>query len=87
MIIKAVTANGSGGLLNGNVDLSSSDSALVMKYKDLIREQDNKIYELEQANEALKHQNRMANKQIEELNNTAAQLRDQNMVLKAQVGT
>lgn len=86
MIIKAVTANASGGLLNGSVELSPTDSALVMQYKDLIRDQDHRLYELEQANESLKHENRMAHKQIEELNNTVAQLRDQNMVLKAHVG-
>ncbi|XP_075238640.1 general vesicular transport factor p115 isoform X2 [Lycorma delicatula] len=87
MIIKAVTANVSGGLLNGSVELSQTDNTLLMQYKDLIRDQDRRFYELEQANEALKQENKLANKQIEELNNTVAQLRDQNMVLKAHVNS
>lgn len=87
MIIKAVTANAAGGLLNGSVELTPTDSALVMQYKDLIRDQDRRLNELEQANEALKHENRLANNQIGELNNTVAQLRDQNMILKAQVNS
>ncbi|RZF35897.1 hypothetical protein LSTR_LSTR017386 [Laodelphax striatellus] len=86
MIIKAVNANSASGIANGGMDLSSSDNALVMQYKDLIREQDNKLRELEQENQVLRHENRTLTQQNEELNSSMGQLRDQNMILRAQVG-
>ncbi|RZF47201.1 hypothetical protein LSTR_LSTR004910 [Laodelphax striatellus] len=85
MIIKAVNANSASGIANGGMDLSSSDNALVMQYKDLIREQDNKLRELEQENQVLRHENRTLTQQNEELNSSMGQLRDQNMILRAQV--
>lgn len=85
MIVKAVTAKAPAELLNGGIELSPTESAVVMQYKDLIREQDKRIYDLETENEALKHENKMSAAQIEELNNTLSQLRDQNMIFKAQV--
>lgn len=85
MVIKAVSAKSASELLNGNVELTPTESAVLLQYKDLIREQDKRLYNMTTANEALRHENKMAAAQIEELNTSLAQLRDQNMVLRAQV--
>lgn len=50
MIVKAVTPKPQGDLVNGSSDLSMSPSenSLLLRYKDLIREQDHKLQELTQ---------------------------------------
>uniref|UniRef100_A0A1B6CZB3 Uncharacterized protein n=1 Tax=Clastoptera arizonana TaxID=38151 RepID=A0A1B6CZB3_9HEMI len=85
MIIKAVSAKSASELLNGNVELTPTESAVLLQYKDLIRDQDKRLYDMTTENEALRHELKMAAAQIDELNTSLDQLRDQNMVLRAQV--
>lgn len=87
MIIKTVTAKTAADLLNGDMELSPAESAMVLQYKDLIREQDKRLHDLQLTVDSLRHENHMLAAQNEELNNSLAQLRDQNMVLRAQVQT
>ncbi|XP_054266477.1 general vesicular transport factor p115 isoform X2 [Macrosteles quadrilineatus] len=87
MIIKTVTAKTAADLLNGDMELSPAESAMVLQYKDLIREQDKRLHDLQLTVDSLRHENHMLAAQNEELNNSLAQLRDQNMVLRAQVSS
>lgn len=84
MIVKTVTAKTATDR-NGVVELSASESVMVLQYKELIREQDKKLQHLQLTVDSTKHENNMLQTQNKELNNSLAQLRDQNMVLRAQV--
>lgn len=50
MIVKTVTPKPQGDLVNGSSELSmsASENSLLLQYKDLIREQDQKLQELTQ---------------------------------------
>jgi hypothetical protein len=50
MIVKTVTPKPQGELVNGSSELSmsASENSLLLQYKDLIREQDQKLQELTQ---------------------------------------
>lgn len=85
MVIKTVTAKAVGDLMNGDIELSPAESAMVTQYKDLIREQDKRLHDLKLTVDSLKHENSMLAAQNQELDTLLGQLRDQNMVLRAQV--
>lgn len=85
MIIKTITSASAVDLLNGDMELSASESAMVLQYKELIREQDKRLQSLQLTVDSLRHENNMLSAQNAELNSSMAQLRDQNMVLRAQV--
>ncbi|XP_046673998.1 general vesicular transport factor p115 [Homalodisca vitripennis] len=87
MIIKTVTAKAVADLMNGDMELTPTESAMVMQYKDLIREQDKRLNDLKLTVDSLRHEINMLTAQNEELNNSLGQLRDQNMVLRAQVSS
>ncbi|XP_060522041.1 general vesicular transport factor p115 [Cylas formicarius] len=74
-------------LSNGISELSLSDheNALLLQYKDLIREQDKKLQELQKKFGHLQKDNDLLKVQIEELQQTNAQILDQNTLLKAQL--
>lgn len=63
------------------------DSVLVLQYKDLIRDQDNKIQEMEMELTKLKNQEAAATQTVAELQNSVAQLKDENVVLRAHVSS
>ncbi|XP_034952412.1 general vesicular transport factor p115 [Chelonus insularis] len=63
--------------------LSSSDSALLSQYKDLIREQDEKIQQLTQTKESLMNDKLLLERQFLELQSEISNLKDQNLVLRA----
>lgn len=84
MVIKTVTAKAVGDM-NGDIELSPAESAMVTQYKDLIREQDKRLHDLKLTVDSLKHENSMLAAQNQELDSLLGQLRDQNMVLRAQV--
>jgi chaperonin cofactor prefoldin len=89
MIVKAVTPKPHGDLVNGSSELSMSPSenSLLLQYKDLIREQDHKLQELTQTIGRLTVDKSTLQAQVEDLTSTISQLRDENMLLRAQANT
>lgn len=89
MVIKAVTPKPQGDLVNGSSELSmsASENSLLLQYKDLIREQDRKLQELTQTIDRLTAEKSTLQAQVEDLTSTIFQLRDENMVLRAQANT
>ncbi|PNF28010.1 General vesicular transport factor p115 [Cryptotermes secundus] len=89
MVIKAVTPKPQGDLVNGSSELSMSPSenSLLLQYKDLIREQDRKLQELTQIIDRLTAEKSTLQAQVDDLTSTISQLRDENMVLRAQTNT
>lgn len=63
--------------------LSAADSALVAQYKDLIREQDGQIQNLNHTQQILMHDKQKFELRIKELEIEVNNLKDQNLVLRA----
>lgn len=59
------------------------DSILVQQYKEVIREQDMKIQTLEKEVERMRSQEEIAVRNMNELQSTVAQLKDENVLLRA----
>jgi hypothetical protein len=59
-----------------------SDSTVLLQYKDLIREQDQRINEISQANLYLQQELATARQQAEELASSVQALQDQNALLR-----
>ncbi|XP_063916288.1 general vesicular transport factor p115 [Zophobas morio] len=74
-------------LSNGMSELSLSEheNALLLQYKELIRDQDKKLQDLQKNINNLHRENQDLKAQIEELRQTNSQLHDQNTLLKAQM--
>nr|XP_023018597.1 general vesicular transport factor p115 [Leptinotarsa decemlineata] len=74
-------------LSNGISELSLNDheNALLLQYKELIRDQDKKIQELQKNINNLTKQNEDLQERIQELEETNRQSADQNTLLKAQL--
>ncbi|XP_069699958.1 general vesicular transport factor p115 isoform X3 [Periplaneta americana] len=89
MVVKAVTPKPLDDLVNGSSELSmsASENSLLLQYKDLIREQDRKLQDLTQTMDRLTIDKSTFQVQIEDLNSTISQLRDENMLLRAQAST
>nr|CAD7569393.1 unnamed protein product [Timema californicum] len=83
MVVKAVAPK---PLMNGSSE-PAVDSSYLMQYKELIREQDRRLEELSQTVERLTQEKHYMQMKLEECTGTLAQLRDQNMLLKAQANT
>lgn len=83
-VVKAVTPKPKDSLLNGpESSLSQSEHALLRRYKDLIRDQDQQINEMQKQINELQVENKKGLAQVEEMNATVQQLRDQNSLFKA----
>lgn len=89
MIVKTVTPKPEGGLVNGSSELSmsASENSLLLQYKGLIREQDHQLHELRQTINRLTMDKSTLQAQVEDLTSTISQLRDENMLLRAQANT
>lgn len=76
-------------LSNGisELSLSEHENALLMQYKELIRDQDKKLQDLNKQLKHLERDNDSLKAQIDELTQTNLQLNDQNTLLKAQLST
>lgn len=74
-------------LSNGMSELSLSEheNALLLQYKELIRDQDKKLQEAHKNINNLQRDNQDLKAQIDELKQTNSQLHDQNTLLKAQM--
>ncbi|XP_018325488.1 general vesicular transport factor p115 [Agrilus planipennis] len=74
-------------LSNGMTELSLSEqeNGLLLQYKDLIREQDNMMKNLNAELGKLKEENTNLKTQLDEVLQTNSQLQDQNTLLKAQL--
>ncbi|RZC38268.1 Uso1 p115 head domain containing protein [Asbolus verrucosus] len=74
-------------LSNGMSELSLSEheNALLLQYKELIRDQDKKLQDLQKNLNNMHRENQDLKAQIEELRQTNSQLHDQNTLLKAQM--
>lgn len=66
------------------VETTENNAALVVQFKDLIREQDQRIHDLTKANIYLQSELSTAKHQVDELITSMATLKDQNSVLRAQ---
>ncbi|CAG2057695.1 unnamed protein product [Timema podura] len=83
MVVKAVAPK---PLMNGSSE-PAVDSSYLLQYKELIREQDRRLEELSQTVERLTQEKHYMQMKLEECTGTLVQLRDQNMLLKAQANT
>lgn len=85
IIIKSLGAQHD--LNNGisELSLSEHENGLLLQYKELIREQDRKLQDLQAAINNLNVQNRVQQVQLEEALQSNRQLQDQNTLLKAQL--
>ncbi|KAI4457041.1 general vesicular transport factor [Holotrichia oblita] len=77
-------------LSNGNMtelSLSEHENALLLQYKDVIRDQDRRLSDIQRQLELMGHEKQQLSNQLEELQQTNLQLQDQNTLLKAQLST
>ncbi|CAH0564036.1 unnamed protein product [Brassicogethes aeneus] len=76
-------------LSNGlsELSLSEHENALLIQYKELIRDQDKKLHDLQKEIHTMKRENKSLEAQIDELSQTNSQLNDHNTLLKAQLST
>ncbi|GJQ79959.1 putative protein transporter [Trypoxylus dichotomus] len=77
-------------LTNGNItelSLSEHENALLLQYKDVIRDQDRRLSDMQRQIEYLREEKQHLNNQLEDLQQTNLQLQDQNTLLKAQLLT
>ncbi|KAK9708783.1 Uso1 / p115 like vesicle tethering protein, head region [Popillia japonica] len=77
-------------LSNGNMtelSLSEHENALLLQYKDVIRDQDRRLSDIQRQLELMGHEKQHLSNQLEELQQTNLQLQDQNTLLKAQLST
>jgi hypothetical protein len=61
---------------------TGADSGILLQYKDLIREQDQRINEITQANIYLQQELVLARQQAEEMASSVQALQDQNALLR-----
>jgi len=61
---------------------AAADAGILLQYKDLIREQDQRINEISQANLYLQQELANARQQAEELASSVQALQDQNALLR-----
>ena len=66
-------------------DKTGADSGILLQYKDLIREQDQRINEITQANIYLQQELALARQQAEEMASSVQALQDQNSLLRFEV--
>ncbi|XP_076327390.1 general vesicular transport factor p115 isoform X1 [Tachypleus tridentatus] len=72
-------------LVNGpESNMTVQQHSLLQQYKDVIREQDQRLNELQKDFNELKSENEKSQSHMEEMTSTIQQLRDQNALLKAQ---
>lgn len=86
MVTKTVTGYGNDS--TGNITeltLSQEASGIVSQYKDIIREQDNKIKLIEDNFYQIQKEKEFLQQQLNEAFSTNSQLSDQNILLKAQL--
>ncbi|XP_029178163.1 general vesicular transport factor p115 [Nylanderia fulva] len=83
VVIKSVIDANNKHQNRNQLSMSVSDNALVLQYKDLIREQDVQIQKLNQVNDTLLKEKQELETQLQELKSTISHLRDQNLVLRA----
>ncbi|XP_044758841.1 general vesicular transport factor p115 [Coccinella septempunctata] len=76
-------------LQNGisELSLSEHENALLLQYKELIRDQDRKLHDLQKAFNSAQREKEMLKNELEELRQTNSQLNDQNTLLKVQLAT
>ncbi|KAL3272783.1 hypothetical protein HHI36_014243 [Cryptolaemus montrouzieri] len=76
-------------LQNGisELSLSEHENALLLQYKELIRDQDKKLHDLQKALTNSQREKEMLKNELDELRQTNSQLNDQNTLLKAQLAT
>ncbi|KRT81379.1 hypothetical protein AMK59_6187 [Oryctes borbonicus] len=77
-------------LSNGNItelSLSEHENALLLQYKDVIRDQDRRLSDMQRQIQNLQQEKQELNNQLEELQQTNLQLQDQNTLLKAQLSS
>lgn len=74
-------------LSNGisELSLSEQENALLFQYKELIRDQDKRIQDLQRDYQGVQLENQRLQGQIDELLRSTAQLQDQNTLLRAQL--
>ncbi|XP_043477147.1 general vesicular transport factor p115 [Leptopilina heterotoma] len=83
-VLKSVLdGSSSQGSLDQITTMLPSDSALVSQYKDLIREQDSQIQNLNKTNETLLREKKELETKVQELETSMSHLKDQNLVLRA----
>lgn len=74
-------------LSNGisELSLSEQENALLLQYKELIRDQDKRLQELQRDYQSVQFENQRLREQVEELQRSNAQFQDQNTLLRAQL--
>ena len=88
MVVKAVTPR-EAGFHNGGSELTltATESSLLLQYKELIRSQDHQLQDLRRQLQQYESERQSSLMQIEELNSTVSQLRDQTRLLSAAANT
>lgn len=67
------------------LSLNEQENVLLLQYKELIRDQDRRIQDLQSDYQNVQMENQRFKQQIEELQRSSAQLQDQNTLLRAQL--
>ncbi|KAK9505423.1 hypothetical protein O3M35_009487 [Rhynocoris fuscipes] len=81
MVIKAVNPN----KINGTRDIAEND--LVAEYKDVIREQDRKLADLEEKLDIANREKNQLNQRVLQMEQDMARLTDENALLRAQINS
>ncbi|XP_058815260.1 general vesicular transport factor p115 [Topomyia yanbarensis] len=85
IITKTVNGFGSGAENITELTLSQEASGLVGQYKDIIRDQDNRLQKLQEQLRNAEAESAQLKTRLEQAQNTNSQLSDQNILLKAQL--
>ncbi|XP_039442397.1 general vesicular transport factor p115 [Culex pipiens pallens] len=85
IITKTVNGYGNGAESITELTLSQEASGLVGQYKDIIREQDNRLQKLQEQFRAAEAETLQIKSHLEHAQSTNSQLMDQNILLKAQL--
>ncbi|GAB0092238.1 General vesicular transport factor p115 [Sergentomyia squamirostris] len=85
VVVKTITSIGTEGTNITELTLSQEASGIVAQYKDIIREQDGKIAELQALLKRTENDAEDTRRQLSEALTTNAQLSDGNILLKAQL--
>uniref|UniRef100_A0A1B0D1B3 Vesicle tethering protein Uso1/P115-like head domain-containing protein n=1 Tax=Phlebotomus papatasi TaxID=29031 RepID=A0A1B0D1B3_PHLPP len=85
IVVKTITSIGTDGSNITELTLSQEASGIVGQYKDIIREQDTKIAELQSTIKRCEKEMEETRRQLTEAQSSNAQLSDANILLKAQL--
>ncbi|KAK9708808.1 hypothetical protein QE152_g26977 [Popillia japonica] len=69
------------------LSLSEHENALLLQYKDVFRDKDRRLSDIQRQLELMGYEKQQLSNQLEELQQTNLQLQDQNTLLKAQLST